>query len=363
MRKISLAAAPGGCYDREKEILAARKGRKGERDMKKILLLATGGTIASVQGATGLEPRKAPPALLRILGELGEWYDITYRDILNLDSSNIQAEEWQLIAREIYASLDHYDGIVVTHGTDTMGYTASMLTFMLQNLQKPVVLTGSQLPVENSLSDARSNLATALAAVDHDLYGVSVAFHHKIISGCRAVKVRTMGFDAFESVNSPDRGRVLANGLQLYHRPPAPLPGPTRLRDQICPAVFLLKLIPGTDPRIFASLQQLGYRGVVLEAFGAGGLHFVRRDLSAQIGRLVEAGIPVVVSSQCLYEGSDFSIYEVGRRVLASGAIQAGDMTTEAAVTKLMWALGQTGSLEGVRKIFATNYAGEISEA
>ena len=216
--------------------------------------------------------------------------------------------------------------------------------------------------MENPLSDARSNLATALAAVEHNLYGVSVAFHHKIISGCRAVKVRTMGFDAFESVNSPDRGRVLANGLQLYHSLPPCYAGPTLLQDRICPAVFLLKLIPGTDPRIFESLQMLGYRGVVLEAFGAGGLHFVRRDLSAQIKRLVDNGIPVVVCSQCLYDGSDLSIYEVGRKVLATGAIQAGDMTTEAAVTKLMWALGQTNHLEEVRRIFSTNYAGEISE-
>ena len=136
---------------------------------------------------------------------LEPWYDVTYRGILNLDSSNIQAEEWQLIARSVYDALEDYDGIVVTHGTDTMAYTASVLSFMLQNLQKPVVLTGSQLPVGTPLSDARSNLATALAAVDSDVRGVSIAFNHKIIRGCRAVKVRTMGFDAFESVNSPDR--------------------------------------------------------------------------------------------------------------------------------------------------------------
>lgn len=105
--------------------------------------------------------------------------------------------------------MEDYDGIVVTHGTDTMAYTASVLSFMLQNLQKPVVLTGSQLPVGTPLSDARSNLATALAAVDSDVRGVSIAFNHKIIRGCRAVKVRTMGFDAFESVNSPTAAKSL----------------------------------------------------------------------------------------------------------------------------------------------------------
>lgn len=328
---------------------------------KKVLLLATGGTIASKQGEDGLEPEPAPPELLTSLEELGHFYKITYRTILNLDSSNIQAEEWQVIAQSVYEALPAYDGIVITHGTDTMAYTASMLTFMLRNLKKSVVLTGSQLPIDNPLSDARSNLATAFAAVDHDLHGVSIAFNHKIISGCRAVKVRTMGFDAFESVNSPDRGELFADGIHLLgKRMPDPT-GPMELRDQLCNDVFLLKLIPGTNPEIFDALLKMRYRGVVLEAFGAGGLHFIRRDLSAQVKRLVENGVAVVVCSQCLYEKSDFSIYEVGRKILSTGVIEGGDMTTEAAVTKLMWALGQTDSMDEIRKIFATNYAGEIT--
>ncbi len=327
---------------------------------KKVLLLATGGTIASKQGEEGLEPEPAPPELLTALEELGHYYKITYRSILNLDSSNIQAEEWQLIAHSVYDALPAYDGVVITHGTDTMAYTASMLTFMLQNLSKSVVLTGSQLPIGTPLSDARSNLAAAFAAVDHGLPGVSIAFHHKIMRGCRAVKVRTMGFDAFESVNSPDRGELFADGIHVIGgRAPEPT-GPLTLCDRLCNDVFLLKLIPGTNPRIFDMLLEMNYRGVVLEAFGAGGLHFIRRDLAAQVKRLVENGVAVVVCSQCLYEKSDFSIYEVGRKILSTGVIEGRDMTTEAAVTKLMWALGQTDSMDEVRRIFATNYAGEI---
>ena len=329
--------------------------------MKKVLILATGGTIASQKGEDGLEPEKTPPELLYALEEMGRYYAIDYREILRLDSSNIQAEEWQLIAREIYSALPDYDGVIVTHGTDTMAYTASMLTFMLQSLNKPVVLTGSQLPISNPFSDARGNLATAFAAIEHNVCGVSVAFNHKIIPGCRAVKVRTMGFDAFESVNSPERGEIFADGVHLFLHGGPPKADPPRLCQQLCNDVFLLKLIPGTDPKVFDALQRCGYRGIVIEAFGAGGLHFIRRDLSSQLRRLVEMGVAVVVCSQCLYEASDFSIYEVGRKVLATGAIQGHDMTTEAAVTKLMWALGQTDDLEKIREIFATDYAGEVT--
>lgn len=329
--------------------------------MKKVLILATGGTIASQAGADGLVPNEASPELMNVFEEFRKYYKIDFHLILNLDSSNIQAEEWQLIARRVYEALPDYDGVLITHGTDTMAYTASMLTFMLQNLDKPVVLTGSQIPVGLPLSDARSNLATALAAINHDVTGVNIAFNHKLIPGCRAVKVRTMGFDAFESVNSPDRGEFFADGVRLVSpRIPRP-PKPRELKAELCNDVFLLKIIPGTNPRIFDSLLAMNYRGVVLESFGAGGLHFLRRDLASQIGRLVKNNVPVVVCSQCLYERSDFSLYEVGRKVLATGAIQGRDMTTEAAVTKLMWALGQTSSMEEIRTIFSTDYAGEIT--
>lgn len=329
--------------------------------MKKILLLATGGTIVSKPGADGLQPQAEPSELMCVLEELRRYYVIDYQVILNLDSSNIQAEEWQIIARSVYAQLENYDGIVITHGTDTMAYTASMLTFMLENLNKPVVLTGSQMPIGLPLSDARSNLATAFAAVDHEVLGVSVAFNHKIISGSRAVKVRTLGFDAFESVNLPELGAFFADGVHLCS-PRIPKPKKACiLRDQLCNDVFLLKLIPGTNPKIFDALGAMNYRGVVLEAFGAGGLHFIRRDLLSKIQKMVENGIAVVVCSQCLYESSDFSIYEVGRKMLATGIIQSRDMTTEAAVTKLMWALGQTDDLDEVRRIFGICYANEIT--
>ena len=329
--------------------------------MKKVLILATGGTISAQAGTDGMAPQSAPEELMGALERFGAYYHITYKVILNLDSSNIQAEEWRLIARETYEALPDYDGVVITHGTDTMAYTASMLTFMLRQLNKPVVFTGSQIPIGSPLSDAQSNLATALAAIDHNVVGVTIAFNHKLMRGCRAVKVRTMGFDAFESVNSSNRGEIFADGIRLLSDRVSPTGEPCTLMPELCNDVFLLKLIPGTNPLIFKSLKEMGFKGVVLETFGAGGLHFLRRDLSEPIRQLVEEGFPVVVCSQCLYEKSDFSLYEVGRKVLKTGAIPSLDMTTEAAVTKLMWALGQTDDLDEIRRIFQTNFAGEIT--
>jgi len=331
--------------------------------MKKILIIGTGGTIVAESTGGALSPAGDTDALLGALDTMRRYYDIDYKGIMNLDSSNIQLEEWQTIAAHVYEALDMYDGIVITHGTDTMAYTASVLTFMLQGLGKPVVLTGSQLPLAHPITDATNNLSLALLAVDSGIPGVSIAFHHKVIKGCRAVKVRTMGFDAFESVNYPYLAEFRMEGIRRQHigqTKNAPI-GAVRLMPDLSGDVFLLKLIPGSNPAIFDALLRQGYKGVVLEAFGVGGLHFLRRDLSEKIRHLIENGTSVIVRSQCLYEQSDFTLYEVGRKVLQSGAVQGWDMTTEACVTKLMWALGQTSSVTGVREIFETNYADEIT--
>lgn len=330
--------------------------------MKHVLLLSTGGTIASTPGKGGLEPALSGEALLNRLGDLHGRFHVEVKQILNLDSSNIQAEEWKLMARTVHENLDDYDGFIITHGTDTMAYSASMLSFMLPALHKPVVFTGSQIPLDNMLTDARNNLFCALAAVEAGICGVSVAFNRHIIRGCRAVKVRTMGFDAFESVNARYLGEIFANGLRVYDRQE---PQEDRLRglmDSVSTDVFLLKLIPNTNPKLFDHLIQMGYRGIVLEAFGAGGMHFHRRDLVEKLNMLKDHGIVMVACSQCLYEPSNLTMYEVGRKLLDCGVIPAGDMTTEAAVTKLMWALGQTDDPEEVRKIFSHNFTGEISE-
>ena len=177
----------------------------------KLLLLSTGGTIASVASQTGLTPGESGEDLLQTLQNLP--YQIDVADILALDSSNIQPEEWRLMAEKVYQARQTYAGIVISHGTDTMAYTASMLTFMLPNLDIPVVLTGSQVPMNVLLSDAPRNLTLAFTAAASCAPGVYLAFDGKVMRGCRTVKVKTTAFDAFESVNFPPLTEHTPDGL------------------------------------------------------------------------------------------------------------------------------------------------------
>ncbi len=328
-------------------------------DKKKILLLTTGGTIASMPGGEGLEPHRSD-VMERELNQLRTYYDITVRDVMCLDSSNIRPEEWQLIARDIFNHRTGFDGIVVSHGTDTMAYTASAVTFMLPDIDLPVVFTGSQLPLADMLSDGPENLRTAFAMAATGCPGVFLAFDRKVMLGCRAVKVRASGFSAFESINARYAGRVSNLGLVLD---PDVLPrrtGDAQLKDNISRNVFLLKLTPGLNPAIFDMLAAMGYKGIVIEAFGLGGFNVLNKGLRG-IQRAVEDGVSVVVTTQCLYDSADLRVYQVGNRLLDMGVIQGRDMTSEAAMTKLMWAIGQGMNQEEIAALFEQNLAGEVT--
>lgn len=326
---------------------------------KHILLLTTGGTIASLPGGEGLEPRRAD-VMERELEQLRTYYDISVDDVMCLDSSNIRPEQWQLLARRIFQERLDYDGIVVSHGTDTMAYTASAVSFMLPGIDRPVVFTGSQLPLAEVLSDGPDNLRTAFAMAASGHNGVFLAFDRKIMLGCRAVKVRASGFSAFESVNARYAGRVSNLGLVIDPAGLPPIAGPAQLRPEIANSVFLLKLTPGLNPAIFDMLAAMGYKGIVIEAFGLGGFSFLNQGLRG-IRRAVEDGLSIVVTTQCLYESADLRVYQVGQKLLELGVIQGRDMTSEAAMTKLMWAIGQGMEPHEIASLFHRNLTGEVT--
>ncbi|NLB91701.1 MAG: asparaginase [Clostridiales bacterium] len=312
--------------------------------MKKIALLATGGTIASVPSHQGLVPGLTAQGIIDAC-QLNAIYEILPIDVFSMDSSNIQPEEWCQLAKEVKKALALCDGVVITHGTDTMAYSAAALSYLLYGLTKPVIFTGSQLPLLAPLSDAPSNLHHACAVAAQQVPGVYVVFHHKIIDGTRAVKTRTTSFNAFDSINAPLAGTIDSSGIHFDH------PQQMQYDQNIVPVsdldsrVFLLKVFPGTMPDIFDWIIHAKYKGVVLEAFGLGGLHYIRRNLVDKLKDLENHGIPVLVVTQCYYEKADLTIYEVGNQLLSKNIISGGDLTTEAAVTKMMWALAQKDPL------------------
>ena len=241
-----------------------------------------------------------------------------------------------------------------------MAYTASAVTFMLPDIDLPVVFTGSQLPLADMLSDGPDNLRTAFAMAASGHPGVFLAFDRKIMLGCRAVKVRASGFSAFESVNARYAAQVSNRGLVVDPRVLPESHGKAALCPEISQSVFLLKLTPGLNPAIFEMLAAMGYRGIVIEAFGLGGVNVLHKGLRG-IRRAVEDGISVVVTTQCLYDSANLEVYQVGSKLLELGVIQGRDMTSEAAMTKLMWAIGQGLSPEEIADLFQRNLAGEIT--
>lgn len=325
--------------------------------MKRIVLLATGGTIACRQTADGLSPALSAANMLESVPCRAD-VEIVPRDVFSMDSSNIQPEEWSQLAHAVHHALtdENTDGVVITHGTDTMGYTAAALSYMLHGQTKPVILTGSQLPMSAPLSDAETNLSCAIEAACKGVPGTYVCFSRKLIHGTRAVKTHTLSFDAFSSVNRSLAGVIDSEGVRFLR--PQRITGEYQFRPEVDSRVFLLKLVPGTQPDVLDFVAQAGYRGLVIEAFGLGGLHYIRRNLVEKLRMLRARGVRILVLTQCMYERADLSIYEVGNQLLRTDVINGMDLTTEAAVTKLMWALAQPNTDE----LLQTDLCGEIRQ-
>lgn len=327
---------------------------------KRILIINTGGTLSSVNSEKGFMPGMKSRDMLEELRMVSRNLELETEDFCSVDSANIFPEDWASLAELIAKRSREYHGITVIHGTDTMAYTASMLAFMLQNISIPVVVTGSQLSIADPVADAMENCRCGIHMAASGYPGVFVAFNRKVMLGCRASKVRTMSFDAFESINYPYIGEISSLGLHIKKENLIVKRGIFRPQTAYSNKVFLLKLYPGMDPSILEYLQEKGCRGVYVEGFGMGGIPFLKNDFISAIKNVIEKGMVVLAGSQCRYEGSNLSVYETGRRALESGVLQAYDMTAEAAVTKLMWVLGQTEDIREVREYFSVDIAGEV---
>ena len=321
---------------------------------KHILMIATGGTIASKETAEGLAPALSSQELLQCVPEIAEVCRVDAVQPFNLDSTNIYAAHWLAIARLIEENYSAYDGFVVTHGTDTMAYTAAALSYLVQGSAKPIVLTGSQRSAYSRDTDARRNLADAfLFCADERAHGVRIVFDGSVILGTRAKKTRTRSFNAFSSIDFPAVA-VMREGVPFYYiedKKPAGAPAFYRALNE---NVFVLKMIPGLKADIFDYLDA-HCDGLVIESFGAGGLpDYEDGAFLERLAHFLSLGKTAVMTTQVEREGSALDKYAVGRRLRACGKVlEARCMTLEATLTKLMWVLAFARGEEAERLFYA----------
>ena len=328
--------------------------------MKHILLITTGGTIASSQSENGLSPAMASEELLRHVPEVRQICHVSTVQLYHLDSTNMKPEYWLRIANYIQEVYEQYDGFVITHGTDTMAYASAMLYYLIQNSRKPIVLTGAQIPISNRDTDARENLSDAFTyAADDGACGVHIVFDGKIIAATRARKTRTKSFNAFSSIDYPEIGFVRGGIVRYYIKETCG--EAVRFFENIDSSVMVIKLIPGMRADIFDYVAA-NCHAVIIESFGVGGIpYYENDDFVEKIEHMIRRGVRIVMTTQVPHEGSDMSVYQVGLRIKQKYELpEAYDMTTEAVVAKVMWALPQTKTAAEFKDLFLTPVGNDI---
>lgn len=324
--------------------------------MKKILMIATGGTIASIPSDNGLVPGLSGNDIINLVPELKDICNIDVMKIMNIDSSNLSPKHWIMMLDTIEKNYNNYDGFVVTHGTDTMAYSSSMLACAIENLAKPIVFTGSQLPIKAKSTDACRNVHDAFLAACSDNCGVFLAFNGLIHNGDCTKKVYSENFTGFLSINqeiagTSDNEKIIWNTLNKKPE------GEVVFYKDISEKVFVLKMIPSLKPEIIDVLVNMGYRAVIIEGYGAGGVptEECENNFMTAIQKAIEKGVAIVCATQCLYDGVHLDKYPMGIMAEKYGAISCKNITLEKALVKIMIGLGNNMTIEEL-KIYIENH-------
>ena len=333
---------------------------------KKILLIYTGGTIGMSQSENGYAPEQG--FLQKLLEDLPVLYSEKLPDWelleLNplLDSSNMTVVEWNLIGSIIEKYYDNFDGFVVLHGTDTMAYTASALSFSLENLEKPVVVTGSQIPLYEIRNDGLDNLLTAMMiAADGHIREVALCFSSQVLRGNRSTKLSTSDLHAFYSPNYPSLAEI---GTQISYNPmipPSKHTNPFRVQPLNKIPIGIIKVFPGIQFELFEEIMSESLRGIVLETFGAGNIPGSPDAILPIVQKAQKNGTVLVICSQCPKGSVSLGTYETSAALKNAGAVCAYDMTTEAAVAKLYYLFSCGYDAETVKAKMEENLRGEVS--
>lgn len=305
-------------------------------------MIGTGGTIASRQTEQGLAPGLTPEDILSYIPAVKNVCEVQTLQVCNLDSTNLTPEHWKMMVKAVEDNYAYYDGFVICHGTDTLAYTAAALSYMIQNSAKPIVITGAQKPINMDVTDAKTNLLDSfIYAADDDSQNVNIVFDGKVIVGTRAKKERAKSYNAFSSINFPYPA-VIQDGMLVRYIPEIPCRRAVKFYYDMKDSVYVLKLIPGMKPDVLPYLFQ-HYDCLVIESFGVGGIpQTLVNEFYEEMDKWSEQGKFVVMTTQVANEGSNMTVYEVGKRVKQDfNLIEAYDMTLEATITKLMWLMGQ----------------------
>ena len=332
-------------------------------------ILSTGGTVASViDYKTGaVHPAFTADDLLRATPELVDHANITAKAIFNILSENMTPQYWKETAEAVYNEInDGADGVIIAHGTDTMHYTASALSFMIDT-PVPIVLTGAQRSSDRPSSDAFTNLMASVVAAKSDVAEVTICMHSSeddptcaLHRGTRARKMHSSRRDTFTSINMDPIATIENNTLNINDgEVPYTKRGDVELslNNNLADKVALVKMYPGIDAELIDIYTDNGYDGIVLEGTGLG---HCSDEVIDSVARATGEGIPVVMTSQCIFGRTNMNVYSSGRRLLHNNVIPVSDMLPETAYTKLLWAAGQTDDMDEIRKIMQTNLKGEM---